>query len=131
MSGTLEPVQSKAPQLWQVECTLVEEPAPGHGVFRLTVTNNSHMPVQRWTVSFSLPAGAHAHGEGAEFDIHPEASKGHGLPELFEVDCLGVAYLCSATWTLLPGEQAAIMVTVHGGNVLGPSSGPQGFGVFT
>lgn len=66
----------------------------------------------------------------AEFDIHPETSKARGLPDLFEVDCLGEAYLCSATWSLPPGERATVMVTVHGGNPLDPSSGPQGFRVF-
>ncbi|MCF3132749.1 hypothetical protein [Streptomyces olivochromogenes] len=123
-------MQSKAPQLWQVECRLVEEPAPGHGVFRLTVTNDADVLVRRWAVSFNLPAGTHAHGEGTEFDIHPETSRAHGLPDLFEVDCLGDTYLCSAAWSLRPGEQAAITVTVHGGDPLDPSGGPQGFSVF-
>ncbi|MFF3663555.1 hypothetical protein [Streptomyces olivochromogenes] len=123
-------MQSKTPQLWQVECTLVEELARGHGVFRLTVTNDSGVLVRRWAVWFSLPVGTHAHGEGAEFDIHPGTSKARGLPDLFEVDCLGEAYLCSATWSLPPGEPATIMVTVHGGNPLDPSGGPRGFRVF-
>lgn len=48
------------------------------------------------------------------------------------MDCLGEAYLCSATWNPPPpGKQATIMVTVHSGNALDPSGGPQGFGVFT
>ena len=98
--------------------------------FRLTVANDSDVLVQRWAVSFNLPAGAHAYGEGTEFDIHPETSRTRGLPSLFEVDCLGDAYWCSATWLLPPGGQAAIMVTVHGENPLEPSGGPQGFRVF-
>lgn len=130
VTDTLEPLRSKTPQLWRVKCMFVEELAPGHGVFRLTVTNDSDVLVHRWAVSFSLPAGTHAHGEGVEFDIDPETSKAHGLPDLFEVDCLGEAYLCSATWSLPPGEQATVMVTVHGGNRLGTSGGPQGFKVF-
>ncbi|MET9125922.1 hypothetical protein [Streptomyces sp. NPDC004528] len=130
MTGTREPMRYKARQLWKVGCALVAEPAPGQGVFRLTVTNESDRAVRRWAVSFSLPAGTHAHGEGTEFDIHPEASKAHGLPELFEVDCLGDVCLCSATWRLPPGEQAAITVTVHSGNTRERPDAPQGFGVF-
>jgi hypothetical protein len=130
VNDTLEPTESRTPQLWQVDCKLMEEPAPGHAVFRLRVTNDSYVPVQRWAVSFSLPVGRHAYGEGSEFDIRPEASRAHGVPCLFEVDCLGDAYWCSATWILPPGGQAAIMVTVHGGNPLKPSGVPQGFRVF-
>lgn len=130
VTDTLEPTQSQTPQVWRVECVLVEEPAPGHGVFRLTVTNDSDVLVHRWAVSFSVPVGTHAHAEGTEFDIEPDTSGARGLPELFEVDCLGEAYLCSAVWSLPAGEQAAVLVTVHGGNPLGPSGGPRGFKVF-
>lgn len=89
MTDTLEPTESRTPRLWQVECTLVEEPVPGHGVFRVTVTNESDVLVQRWAVSFSLPAGTHAYGDGTEFDIEPETSGAQDLPSPFEVDCLG------------------------------------------
>ena len=130
MTDTLEPTESRTRQLWRVDCKLTEELAPGHGVYRLTVTNSSDLLVRRWTLSFELPAGTHAHGEGTEFDIHPEASRTRGLPDLFEVDCLGDAYWCTATWLLPPGGQAAIMVTVHGGNPLEASGRPQGFRVF-
>ncbi|MEU3246816.1 hypothetical protein [Streptomyces sp. NPDC006875] len=130
MTGTREPMRYKARQLWKAGCALVAEPAPGHGVFRLTVTDESDRAARRRAVSFSLPAGTHAHREGTEFDIRPEASKAHGLPELFELDRLGDVCLCSATWSLPPGEQAAITVTVHGGNALERSDVPQGFGVF-
>lgn len=130
MTDTLEPTESRTQQLWQVDCKLIEEPALGHALFRLTVTNDSDVLVQRWAVSFSLPVGTHAYGEGTEFDIRPETSTPRGLPSLFEVDCLGDAYWCSATWILPPGRQAAITDTVHGGNPLEPSGGPQGFRVF-
>lgn len=42
-----------------------------------------------------------------------ETFAAHGLPDLFEVDCLGDANWCTATWSPSPAGQATIMVTVQ------------------
>jgi hypothetical protein len=135
MSETVEVERSRSAQRWEIGCARVGEPQPRRAVFRLTVTNTSDALVRRWAMSFVLPAGTHARGEGVEFDIAPEASAAAGRPGLFEVECLGDVYVCAATWDLAPGAQAAVRVTVHGPNGLAlsssSSSGPQGLSVLS
>jgi len=103
VSETVEVPRSEVPQRCRIDCVRVGEPERRRAVFRLTVTNCSDVVVRRWAMSFALPAGTHAYGEGTEFDIAPESSAASGRPGLFEVECLGDAYVCAATWDLAPG----------------------------
>ncbi|MFJ1561550.1 hypothetical protein [Streptomyces mirabilis] len=124
-------VRSQTRQRCQIDCTRVGEPERRRTVFRVTVTNCSDTAVQRWALSFTLPAGTHAYGDGTEFDITPDRSTADSRPELFEVECLGNAYTCAATWDLAPGAQAAILVTVHAPKGDTRSSAPQGLSILS
>ncbi|MHB9863420.1 hypothetical protein [Streptomyces sp. YIM S03343] len=97
----------------------------------MTVTNTSNAPVRRWAVSFALPAGCHAYGQGTGFDITPEPRAAGELPALFEVDCLGDVYTCAATWHLAPGAQASLLITVHGPDPAVRPCGPQQLNVLS
>ncbi|MEW2118989.1 hypothetical protein AB0945_28115 [Streptomyces sp. NPDC005474] len=131
MSETVDVPRSEITQRCRIDCVRVGEPELRRAEFRLTVTNDSDAVVPRWAMSFALPAGAHAYGDGTEFDIAPEISAVSGRPALFEVECLGDVYMCAATWDLAPGAQAAVRVTVHSPNGLPMSSGPQGLSVLS
>ncbi|MEU1520152.1 hypothetical protein ABZ490_49970 [Streptomyces sp. NPDC005811] len=100
------------------------EPEWRRAGFRLRGTNCSELVVGRWAVSFALPAGAHAYGDGTGFGIAPEVSAAGGRRALFEVECLRDVYVCGATWDLMPGARAAVRVTVHGPDCRGGSAGP-------
>ncbi|MET7390663.1 hypothetical protein ACFYPT_37750 [Streptomyces sp. NPDC005529] len=118
-------VPSSTGQRCVVHCTGIGEPQRQWATFRLTVTNRSDKAVSRWALSFTLPASAHAYGDGAEFDIIPESSTTNSRPDLFEIEHLGSAYICAATWNLAPGTHADILVTVHGPTCHAQSYEPQ------
>jgi len=97
VSETVEVPRASIPQRCQVDCVSMGEPERQRAEFRLTVTNCSDAVVRRWAMSFALPAGTHAYGDGTEFDIAPESYAASGRPALFEVECLGDVYVCAAT----------------------------------
>ncbi|WP_435224457.1 hypothetical protein [Streptomyces sp. Tue6028] len=131
MSETVEAPRAEVQQRCQVDCVRIGEPERRRAEFLLTVTNCSDVMVGRWAMTFALPVGTHAYGDGTEFDISPEISTASSRPALFEVECLGDVYVCAATWELAPGAQAAVRVTVHGPNCMPRSFGPKGLSILS
>ncbi|MGW6259932.1 hypothetical protein [Streptomyces sp. NPDC055085] len=124
--------QSPGRQRCQITCTRVGEPERQRVTYRVTVTNRSDTTVERWALSFVLPTGTHAFGDGTEFDITPDGSTGtHNTPDLFEIEHLGNAYTCAATWPLSPSQDAAVLITLHGPNCHARTAEPQALNVIS